>query len=272
MPTATGRPLSLPRTTQRSTSAASSCLGVGLIFGFQPPLIALSLRAGSLFKLREMGVDRGRLMRVRAVLSARRAPGAEAQHRGNVAGPPGLLLLSRLTAGVVGGSTAAASITASVSRWRPSVCCWRSRSCPTPSLPRSTAHHALAAAPLGVRHLCRRRATGAAGAGHARARPWRWSSGEAGSCQSNSALYPAVGTASLNERSPEGAQRATSLSLEAGLFSAGMIVLFPLFRGLTRIDFGVAYLWTFVALLVGSVEFVALVWGLKRRRQRSYSE
>ncbi len=82
----------------------------------------------------------------------------------------------------------------------------------------------------------------------------------------DSVLYPAISTY-LNERSPE-AQRATVLSLETGLFSAIMIVLFPLFGfGLTRIDFGVAYLWTFVALLVGSVGIVALVWGLKRRRQ-----
>ena len=78
----------------------------------------------------------------------------------------------------------------------------------------------------------------------------------------DSVLYPAISTY-LNERSPE-AQRATVLSLETGLFSAIMIVLFPLFGfGLTRIDFGVAYLWTFVALLVGSVGIVALVWGLR---------
>ncbi|HEX6544360.1 MAG TPA: MFS transporter [Ktedonobacterales bacterium] len=81
----------------------------------------------------------------------------------------------------------------------------------------------------------------------------------------DSVLYPAISTY-LNERSPE-AQRATVLSLETGLFSAIMIVLFPLFGlGLTHIDFSVAYWWTFVALLVGSVGIVALVWGLKRRR------
>jgi MFS family permease len=86
----------------------------------------------------------------------------------------------------------------------------------------------------------------------------------------DSVLYPAISTY-LNERSPE-AQRATVLSLETGLFSAIMIVLFPLFGfGLTRIDFGVAYLWTFVALLVGSVGIVALVWGL-RKRSHGYSE
>ncbi|HEU5349652.1 MAG TPA: MFS transporter, partial [Ktedonobacterales bacterium] len=52
----------------------------------------------------------------------------------------------------------------------------------------------------------------------------------------DSVLYPAISTY-LNERSPE-TQRATVLSLETGLFSAIMIVLFPLFGfGLTRIDF-----------------------------------
>ena len=80
----------------------------------------------------------------------------------------------------------------------------------------------------------------------------------------DSVLYPAISTY-LNERSPE-AQRATVLSLETGLFSAIMIVLFPLFGfGLTRIDFSVAYLWTFVALLLGSVGIVALVWALRRK-------
>ncbi len=83
----------------------------------------------------------------------------------------------------------------------------------------------------------------------------------------DSVLYPAISTY-LNERSPE-AQRATILSLETGLFSAIMIVLFPLFGfGLTRIDFGVAYLWTFVALLVGALGIVALVRLLRRRLQR----
>lgn len=82
----------------------------------------------------------------------------------------------------------------------------------------------------------------------------------------DSVLYPAISTY-LNERSPE-AQRATVLSLETGLFSAIMIVLFPLFGfGLTRIDYSVAYLWTFVALLLGSVGIVALVWALRRRQR-----
>ncbi|HEX9069054.1 MAG TPA: MFS transporter [Ktedonobacterales bacterium] len=56
----------------------------------------------------------------------------------------------------------------------------------------------------------------------------------------------------LNERAPE-AQRATVLSLDTGLFSAVMIVLFPLFGlGLTNISFGAAYLWVLVALIGGS--------------------
>src|SRR5262249_30406481 len=49
-------------------------------------------------------------------------------------------------------------------------------------------------------------------------------------------LYPALNTY-LNERSPE-TQRATVLSLDTGVFSAAMIVLFPLFGlGLTQIPY-----------------------------------
>jgi MFS family permease len=67
----------------------------------------------------------------------------------------------------------------------------------------------------------------------------------------DSVLYPALSTY-INERSPE-AQRATVLSLDTGLFSALMIVLFPLFGlGLTHISFGAAYTSAFVALLAGS--------------------
>jgi MFS family permease len=85
----------------------------------------------------------------------------------------------------------------------------------------------------------------------------------------DSVLYPAISTY-LNERSPE-AQRATVLSLETGLFSAIMIVLFPLFGfGLTYIDFSLAYLLAFVALLVGSGGIVALVWGMMRRNSASH--
>lgn len=71
-------------------------------------------------------------------------------------------------------------------------------------------------------------------------------------------LYPALNTY-LNERSPE-VQRATVLSLETGIFSAAMIVLFPLFGlGLTHIPYAVAYRWTLVALVAGTVGIAALV-------------
>ncbi|HEU5440786.1 MAG TPA: MFS transporter [Ktedonobacterales bacterium] len=71
-------------------------------------------------------------------------------------------------------------------------------------------------------------------------------------------LYPALNTY-LNERSPE-AQRATVLSLETGIFSAAMIVLFPLFGlGLTHISYALAYRWTLVALVAGTVGIAALV-------------
>jgi MFS family permease len=81
-------------------------------------------------------------------------------------------------------------------------------------------------------------------------------------------LYPAISTY-LNERSPE-AQRATVLSLETGLFSAIMIVIFPLFGlGLTRISYGTAYLWTFAALVVGTALIVGGVTMLRRRAARS---
>jgi MFS family permease len=81
-------------------------------------------------------------------------------------------------------------------------------------------------------------------------------------------LYPAISTY-LNERSPE-AQRATVLSLETGLFSAIMIVIFPLFGlGLTRISYGTAYLWTFAALVGGTALIVGGVTMLRRRAARS---
>lgn len=71
-------------------------------------------------------------------------------------------------------------------------------------------------------------------------------------------LYPAINTY-LNERSPE-AQRATVLSLDTGLFSAIMIVMFPLFGlGLTHIAFGSAYLWTFAAFTCSAAGALALV-------------
>lgn len=62
----------------------------------------------------------------------------------------------------------------------------------------------------------------------------------------DSLMYPAISTY-LNQRSPE-AQRATVLSLNSGLFSAVMIVLFPAFGlGLTHTSYGVAYRVTLVA-------------------------
>lgn len=81
----------------------------------------------------------------------------------------------------------------------------------------------------------------------------------------DSVLYPALSTY-VNELSPE-VQRATVLSLETGLFSGIMIVLFPLFGlGLTQVDYATAYLWTFVALVVGSLSIAGLVRFLQRRR------
>jgi len=83
----------------------------------------------------------------------------------------------------------------------------------------------------------------------------------------DSVLYPAISTY-LNARSPE-AQRATVLSLETGIFSALMIVLFPLFGlGLTHIAYSTAYLLTFSLLVLGSIGIIALV-RLLRRRQAS---
>ncbi len=79
-------------------------------------------------------------------------------------------------------------------------------------------------------------------------------------------LYPAISTY-LNERSPE-AQRATVLSLETGLFSAIMIVIFPLFGlGLTHIAYVTAYLWTFVALVAGAALIASGVTLLRRKRR-----
>jgi MFS family permease len=70
----------------------------------------------------------------------------------------------------------------------------------------------------------------------------------------------------LNERAPE-AQRATVLSLDTGLFSATMIVLFPLFGlGLTHVPFTVAYTWVLLALAGGSVAIGVSTQVLARRR------
>lgn len=82
----------------------------------------------------------------------------------------------------------------------------------------------------------------------------------------DSVLYPSL-SRYLNERAPE-AQRATVLSLDATLFSAMMIVLFPAFGlGLTRVSFGTAYLGTFVALILSCAAIGGGVAALRRRQR-----
>ncbi|HLZ23772.1 MAG TPA: MFS transporter [Ktedonobacterales bacterium] len=81
----------------------------------------------------------------------------------------------------------------------------------------------------------------------------------------DSVLYPSLNRY-LNERAPE-EQRATVLSLDATLFSAMMIVLFPAFGlGLTHVSFGTAYFGTFVALIAGCAAIGGGVTMLLRRR------
>lgn len=71
----------------------------------------------------------------------------------------------------------------------------------------------------------------------------------------------------LNQRSPE-EQRATVLSLDTGLFSAAMIVLFPLFGlGLTHAAYPVLYRWTVVALAGGCVAIYGFARLLGRLRR-----
>lgn len=77
-----------------------------------------------------------------------------------------------------------------------------------------------------------------------------------------SLLQPALSTYQ-NARCPE-AQRATVLSLQTGLFSAGSIVLFPLFGlGLTHFTFAQVYGWTLAALVAGSLAIFALTRALR---------
>ncbi|HEX4715957.1 MAG TPA: MFS transporter, partial [Ktedonobacteraceae bacterium] len=84
-------------------------------------------------------------------------------------------------------------------------------------------------------------------------------------------LSPAISTY-VNQRSPE-AQRATVLSLQTGLFSAAMIVLFPLFGlGVTSIPYSTAYLWTLYALAAGALGTLALVLFLQKTRHARYEE
>ena len=84
-------------------------------------------------------------------------------------------------------------------------------------------------------------------------------------------LAPAISTY-VNQRSPE-AQRATVLSLQTGLFSAAMIVLFPLFGlGVTSVPYSTAYLWTLLALVAGALAILALVLILRNVRERNLEE
>ncbi len=77
-------------------------------------------------------------------------------------------------------------------------------------------------------------------------------------------LYPAISTY-LNQRCPE-AQRATVLSFETGLFSLSMIVLFPLFGlGISHVSYTTVYMWTTLALLLGS----SAIYGLVRLRRHA---
>ncbi|MEO7021245.1 MAG: MFS transporter [Ktedonobacteraceae bacterium] len=78
-------------------------------------------------------------------------------------------------------------------------------------------------------------------------------------------LVPAISTY-VNQRAPE-AQRATVLSLQTGLFSAAMIVLFPLFGlGVTNVPYSTVYLWTLLALTAGALAILALTLTLRKIR------
>lgn len=84
-------------------------------------------------------------------------------------------------------------------------------------------------------------------------------------------LDPATSTY-INQRSPE-AQRATVLSLKTGLFSAAMIVLFPLFGlGITQLAYSTVYLWTLLALAGGALTILLVVLILQRARQTTFEE
>lgn len=73
-----------------------------------------------------------------------------------------------------------------------------------------------------------------------------------------SVLTPAISTY-INRRCPE-EQRATVLSLNTGLFSAAMIVLFPLFGlGITSMAYSTVYQWTATALAIGCAGIAAFV-------------
>jgi MFS family permease len=88
-----------------------------------------------------------------------------------------------------------------------------------------------------------------------------------------SVLDPAISTY-INQRSPE-AQRATVLSLQTGLFSAAMIVLFPLFGlSVTAIPYKIVYLWTLLVLTTSALGIGLLVFWLRRsyRHQKQIGE
>jgi MFS family permease len=71
----------------------------------------------------------------------------------------------------------------------------------------------------------------------------------------------------INVRSPE-EQRATVLSFQTGVFSAAMIVLFPLFGlGVSNVSYSIVYLWTLITLSVGSIAIGALIWWLRKMRR-----
>ena len=70
----------------------------------------------------------------------------------------------------------------------------------------------------------------------------------------------------VNVRSPE-EQRATVLSFQTGLFSAVMVVLFPLFGlGISHVSYSIVYLSTLIALISGSGAIGLMTWWLKRKR------
>lgn len=84
-------------------------------------------------------------------------------------------------------------------------------------------------------------------------------------------LDPAISTY-INQRCPE-AQRATVLSLQTGLFSATMIVLFPLFGlSVTTIPYNLVYLWTLLALIAGALGILLLVLWLRKLRRKHAEE
>jgi MFS family permease len=69
----------------------------------------------------------------------------------------------------------------------------------------------------------------------------------------------------INARSPE-EQRATVLSFQTGLFSAAMIVLFPLFGlGISHVSYSTVYCWTLTVLSAGSGVIGIMVWWLRKR-------